>query len=217
MKYVNRLLIAVCLAVVPAAVQADLIATISPTPIVAGNDIYLNVFLRSDSSDTLTSFNVSYVINQPGLQFYTISPTVPDELQLSNPEYVFYGISLAANYPPGGTVDDAKDIYTQSDSIDTSATSATYVTIGTAPELLATLHLVVVSSGTYNISVNTEDSQNGFLDRDFSPNSYVFPSMNITVTLVPEPSSLSLCVAGLAGILCWVTYSIRQCRTTGAA
>ena len=197
-----------CLAWFPSTVRADLIATISSTPTVVGNDIYLDVTLKSTSIDDLASFNLSYEVDQPGLQFYTVSPGVPDELQLSNPDYVLYGNSLATNSPPGGSVDTTNLVYTQADGVDVVTTGIPSVAVDTTPVLLATLHLVAVTSGTYTIRVDHTDPQNGFIAADNSLIAYSFNSASVTVgtPTVPEPSSLLLGVIGSAGLLCWGVY-----------
>jgi hypothetical protein len=205
-----QLLIGSCLALLPNIVRADLIATISSTPIVVGNDIYLDVLLHSTSTDNVAAFNISYTINNPGLQFYADALGNPDELQLQNSSYVLYGNSLAAASPPGGSVSNSNEVYTQLDSVDSMTTGISFVAVGATDVLLATLHLVAITSGTYTISVdNSPQSGNGFIAPDsgsgVTPISFSLAPVDVTVTVVavPEPSSLWLGVVGSAGLLGW--------------
>lgn len=212
---VQQLLFAACLILIPTAIRADLIVTILPTPTVVGTDIYLNVLVYSTSSDDISAFNISYVIDKPGLQFYVDALGNPDELQFMNSSDVFYHNSLAAVSGPGGggSVNaPANNIYVQSDAVNSEVTGHYFESVGTTDALLGTLHFVASTSGIYTISVdNSRTSGNGFFAPDFSLIDFSVASAQISVTVasVPEPSSLSLFVFGSTGLLGWAIYRRR--------
>lgn len=144
MKRFKVLAVLLGLALLPNVASAGLIVSIASATGAVGDDISLDVTVRSDgSSDAFSNFVVSYVISAPGLIFYTDSLGEPNQSFLTNPSYVFFGNSALVDSGTNvGTVSTSGDTYTESDAtIDFSS-----VPIDSTGFLLATLHLVGTST-----------------------------------------------------------------------
>jgi|SRR5579863_2498619 len=209
-----RMLIVTCLLLLPTASQAALTLAFQPqqTYTGAGGGFTIDVDITSTATDPIIGFLVSYVINGPG-QFYTTDGiSTPDELQLTNPHYVFAGIGTAS---PGfgGTVTQTTnpfDTYTQNDALaDTSSPFVVGAPQNSSQNLLATLHIVPTSPGPVTISIdstNPGDPNFSFFNgTDFSPTNNV----NFVITVssggnsipIPEPSSMLVWGLGALAIV----------------
>jgi hypothetical protein len=196
----QSLLTAVCLALLPSAAHAGVVITFaSSLSLPAGTEGFLTVNLHSDTpfGDSLQGFIVTYQINGgSGLTFFTDGSGNPDEPQLEDPNYVFAGNSLSEDTDTGGSVSNAKDVYTQTDS----TANNLGVHVGTTDVLLATLHFVAAIAGPYTISVDSVNTK--FFDTEFAEIPFsVTSDGSVTVTeapstFVPEPGSF-----GVWGIL----------------
>lgn len=204
MNRFKELAIALGLMLLPSLASADLIVTISSGTGAVGSDIFLHVMVRSDATmDAFSNFTLSYVINAPGLVFFTDSLGEPDQSFLSNPSYVFYGNSQALDSGTNvGTVSSLGDTYSESDatlnSMSTQITSTGY--------LLGTLRVVGATAGSYSISLDLGSGTSGFVDIS-GPTVVPFTSNSGIVTVtgsstIPEPSSLSILIIGTV-ILGW--------------
>ena len=196
----------VLFALLPVAAQANFIITFGPTlSMPVGTDGLLDVYLRSDSplGEPLQSLEVTYQISGPGVSFHTDGSGNPDELQFTDPNYVFAG-NTSLN---GGTVSNTQDGYSQLDF----TADLSDVTVPATDVLLAKLHLTAVTAGSYSITIDSTNTV-------FYPADPFTPAITYTVanegtvvvtgsTAVPEPSSFSL--SGI-GIFALVVASIRK-------
>ena len=204
MNRFKELALAFGLMLLPSLASADLIVTISSGTGAVGSDIFLDVIVRSDATmDAFSNFTLSYVINAPGLVFFTDGLGEPDQSFLLNPAYVFYGNSQAVDSGTNvGTVSILGDTYSESDaplnSMSTQITSTGY--------LLGTLRVVGATAGSYSISLDSGSGTSGFVDIG-GPTVVPFTSNSGVVTVtgsstIPEPSSLSILIVGTV-ILGW--------------
>lgn len=174
-----------------------------------GQDGLLNVNITSNNNDSLAGFLVSYQINAPGLEFFTVAPGQPDDLQLTNPNYVFFGNSSAVNSnTPAGTITSVNFNNDAYSGLDTTWDSTGVVIPSSAGvgTLLTTLHVVAtraVPGDRFTISVDPTQS---FFD-DANYNSIMFTSWSgevviPTTSTVPEPGTLLLAISGIVSGFC---------------
>ncbi len=183
------------IAVLPAVASANLIVSFGPSlSLPVGTDGFLNVYIHSDNplGEPLQSLEVTYDISGPGLTFFTDGSGNPDELQLSDPNYVFAG-NTSSNM---GSVNNTQDVYSQ---LDFTANSLD-VTVPSTDVLLATLHLSAVDAGPYTITIDSANTVFYPADPLASAIPYtVSNNGNVTVpgvSPVPEPSSVNLICLG---------------------
>jgi hypothetical protein len=171
-----------------------------PVSLVEGQAGKLNVLLRRDNdanTPALESFTVRLNLTPVGdsLANGLLFADPQQQSQLSSTNYVFDGNSFVANSNGGlsiGNVQNNGSQYTGTDLVLNTA-----VALPQTNRVLFTLDLTPVSKGNYQISVNTTPNATSFIDSDFNPIPFSHSSGTITVTAVPEPSSIALLIASI--------------------
>ncbi len=203
-----KMLFAMLVALVSATPNAfaDLIISFGPSnglnsgPIsfLEGQESKLNVLIQRDSAQTppLESFTVWVNLerisglNPNGLLF----ATTQQESQLNSPNYVFNNVSSGLI----GTVENSGLQYQGTDT--TTANNA--VTVPQSNRLLFSLDVSPIAQGEYRISVSAANSS--FISPDFNSIPFTSSPGTISVTAVPEPSSLFILMVaiGVAAVPC---------------
>jgi hypothetical protein len=182
--------------------RAALIVTIHDATIPAGGTGFVNVTVASYSGDLLSDFGFEFLITTTGVTRLEFVDPQPDP-QLTNPDYVFFGNSLAEtlSLPVGnvGTTVVPKDTFIGTDG----TADATNVTL-TMSKLLVQLQVTAattlppVPGDTFIISLEPQGSPFSFFsffnDQD-QLQDVPFMVTPGTVTIgaaIPEPGSLSL-------------------------
>ena len=104
--------LALVLMLFPIAAEAGLVVSSAGSiSIPAGTEGFLDINVHSDSpgGDSLGTVVASYQIDAPGLSFFVDGAGNPDEPQLTNPKYVFFGNSEAVVSGVGGSVNTTGD------------------------------------------------------------------------------------------------------------
>jgi hypothetical protein len=183
--------------------EADLLVSIDSANLTPGSSATVDVLVASDEplGEALGLFGYEFRISGVGptrLDF--VDPQ--SDLQLLDPNYVFAGDSLAAAFPPVGIVDTTvlpNDTFVGGDS----TFSGGSVTVDATNRLLARLEITAATAlppvvgDTFSIELIAESLT---LFQDDSFNDLDFSSTPGTVTIVPEPSSAVLCLAGLFAV-----------------
>lgn len=190
---------------VPAS--AEPIITIGNSNIVQGGTGYVDVMIRSDSSDPLAAFGFDFRISTLGstrLEF--VDPQPYGYLSLGN--YVFAGDSYAHSNPPVGMVSTSNvpnDTFIGGDN----TLSGTDVSLDNTWKLLTRLELTANTylppevGNTFAIALEPSGSS-FFQDAGGTPIDYSWSPGTVTITPVPEPSTIiavisgGLCLAGIA-------------------
>jgi len=204
------------LAVVSQA-HAALQITVGDLALVPGETASLNVMIHSDTgTDLLDMFGLEFRITTGGstrLEF--VNP--PTDPQLTDANYILFGDSLAALFPPAGSISSVlavNDTYIGGDA----TVSALGVLVPTTDTLLATLEVTAATANppapgdTFTISLEP-DLNTFFYDPMFTPIN--FSSTSGTVSVIPEASSLV--VWSLLAICGIITVSRRPRRRRGSA
>jgi len=173
--------------------SAGLVVTLTPsaTLINVGQNAFIDVSITSDDlTDSLDGFfaNLS-ITGGSGLAF--VDPQ--SESFLADSSYVFFGRSGNVIQSSLATVVNSPTSIGFSDFSDDGANAPSPRTLDST-FLLARIDFTGVSAGTFGIEFGTASS---FTRDGLSQISFTGPS-SITVTAVPEPSSLVL--AGIAGV-----------------
>ncbi|KLU06070.1 hypothetical protein RISK_001921 [Rhodopirellula islandica] len=179
--------------------RAALTLTIDgPQELTVGQSATYSVFGTSDNDDEVDFFAMLFTISgDPGLAF---SATQSDDF-LTNPDYVFFdrsgnvALGLPATTLAGGSLSIADFSDDQSAAPDVGLPDP--FTLGVDSQLIGQFSVDAVSAGTFSIAIDPTSSFN-----DLSFNLTPFSSTPLSVTAVPEPSSL-LAMAGVAGGLAW--------------
>lgn len=194
----------------------------SPSPLIAGSSGTLDVRIHSNASDVLDAFQVDFTLTSVGFSpvgGVKFSATQQDS-QLTDPNYVFAGISLSQNTAASvGAANFARDGFSGYDATDDGSASPfpgnpVPVTLNSTDRLLFRLNLDAVNAGSYQITIA---SATFVIDQLLDPtdplNQISFsgdPGM-ISVadsTAVPEPSS-----AVLLGLACAFGLLLRRSLT----
>ncbi|WP_197453692.1 PEP-CTERM sorting domain-containing protein [Caulifigura coniformis] len=186
--------------VLPAQATADLVVTIGSTSIGEGGTGFVDVFLRSTTgTDLLNGFSFEFTASPVvGTNVLAFSDPQSDS-QLNDPSYIFFGVSAAAG-PPQTPVG---DVGPENTYIGVDATDGGFsLFVPTTDVLLARLDLTTLSSAPAVagdvFSIDLEDtSLTAFFNNGPDQVPYTSFSGTVTVSAVPEPSSLLLCAAGL--------------------
>lgn len=203
-----------------ATCHAGLLIEIGEVTLAAGSTGYVDVTISSDSGDSLDAFVINFLISGPGVEFAT-GPGEPDDLQLSDPDYVFpLGNSLAAVFGPSAGV---VGISTVSPNDTYSGSDATIDGLGavvpTTNRLLARLHLIATTALPGDqVSLVMLDSTSGYpglASVFYSPTWITDPAGSelafssvagrITVAAVPEPGGATLLLGAMI-----VVHTIRR-------
>ena len=194
--------------------RADLAISLSNVSLAPGGTGTMDINVTSNSSDTLSAFNLELLITPVGtptslLQFTSSQPDFS-----GNPSYVFANESLLGpafwSTPPTTTNYPNDTIFGGDFAYSNGAFS--YVTI-TGTSLLATVQFQAPLGATlgdqFQISLVNDPSFTYFDDQNGNALNYSVGSTGGTVTItsvVPEPSSLTVvALSGLSGLLwcCW--------------
>lgn len=172
----------------------------TPNPLVAGGTGTLDVFVRTDSgTQLLDGFQLQLRLTPTGgapaggLVF--TDPQLDSQLGLGN--YVFAGNSLVAQSPGQsvGTVLPGGQVYNGLDGTNNFIPA----TVTTSGLLVYRLNLSAVTEGNYDLTVDT--AQSSFFTDQTDPLStpilFTSTPITLTVTAVPEPSSIALLSLGL--------------------
>ena len=217
-----RGLVFVCLFFVPTAARAGFLVSVGSLTLQPGQQGLIDVNITSDSSDTLAGFLVSYEISASGLEFFTVAPNEPDDLQLTNLNYVFFGNSSAVNSnTPAGTIatnNFTNDTYSGLDTPGNGVAVLVPSTTGTRT-LITTLHVVAttaVAGDSFTISV---DEVNSFFDdASFTPVAFTSSTGKVEISnipAIPEPSSLVLAISAI--ITVGLIRRIARCSRKGSS
>ncbi len=166
---------------------ADFSISLSPSSpsMVEGSSGYVDVLISSNSSDALDGFSANFSLSGPGLEF--ANPQA--EAHLTNTGYVFFNRSNSVVNSLPSTVVNSSLSMTVSDVSDDGMGGPNPFTVGGvgSESLLARLNLNALSVGSYTLNLLGTSSFN-----DVGLNNFAFntPSLSITVTAVPEPSSI---------------------------
>lgn len=198
--------------------HAGLIVTPSvstPNPIIAGSSGTIDFLIRADSgTQLLDGFQVSISISG-GTAGGLVFSAVQADSQLGDGNYVFAGNSLSQNTLVGvGTVTNAGLTYVGSDASDDGsavplAGNPVPVTLTTTDRLLFRLNLTGVAAGTYTLTIDPNTANTAFFTDQLDPVATTidgaFITLNsgqvqVTVTAVPEPGTMSLVGVTLAGL-----------------
>lgn len=184
--------------------QAVLIVSVGDATLLAGGTGTVDVLIASDSpSGDLVSFlGFEFRVSTGGptrLEF--VNPQ--SDLQLTDPNYLFAGDSLAAAFPPVGLV--STTIVPNDTIIGGDATfSGNEINVGSTPVLLARLELTAgtvlppIPGDTFIIDL-VPGALTFFQDNTFT--NVQFSSTSGTVTIViPEPSSAMLAIVALTAV-----------------
>ena len=166
----------------------------TPTSLVAGSSGKIDIFLRRDLNVTpnLSGFAIRLALTPTGSSPPTGLVFSNPQLQgqLTNSTYVFPGSSGGFN----NTFQTSNTIYNASDF----STLSTGVAIPTSNRLLLSLDLAAVTPGDYRLSI--VGGSTSFTDSDFITIGYQLPApLALTVSAVPEPSSMLLLGASACG------------------
>ena len=201
---IRSTLAAALVVMISQAAQASLVVTVGDATLLTGSTGTVDVMIASDtpSGDLLSFLGFEFRITTGGptrLDF--VDPQ--SDFQLTDPNYLFAGDSLAAAFPPVGLV--STTIVPNDTIIGGDATfSGNEINVGATPLLLARLEFTAsialppIPGDTFTIdlesSVLTFFQDNTFTDLSFS-------STSGTVTIViPEPSSAMLAIVALTAI-----------------
>lgn len=199
--------------------KAGLIITpsnLSPSPIVAGSTGTIDFLIRADSgTQVLDGFQAEISITGTTAGGLVFSNTQTDS-QLSDTNYVFFGKSLSQNTVTAiGTVTNGGSTFVGADSTDDGsaaplAGNPVPVTLTTTDKLLFRLNLTGVAAGTYTLTINPNAANTAFFTDQLDPVATTIPGGNltlnsgqvqVTVTAVPEPGTLSLVGVAVAGLV----------------
>ncbi|MFO0943374.1 MAG: PEP-CTERM sorting domain-containing protein [Pirellulales bacterium] len=183
----------------------------SPNPITAGSNGTIDFFIRADSgTQLLDGFQATISITGGTAGGLVFSNTQLDS-QLSNPNYVFAGNSLSQNTLVSvGTVTNAGLTYIGSDASDDGsaaplAGNPVPVTLTTTDKLLFRLNLTGITAGTYTLTIDPNVS--AFYTNQLDPVNTTIGAVTlnsgqvqVTVTAVPEPGTLSLVGVAVIGL-----------------
>jgi hypothetical protein len=189
------------------AVEAGIIVSFGasvPDPMIAGSSGIVDVFVRTDSgNETLDGFNVRVGLTPTGVSPVggLVFSVAQSEAQLSDTDYVFFGISLSQNTSTTiGAVSGGGSVYTGFDASD-DGTGIPFpgnpesMILTTTDRLLYRLDLTAVAAGTYAIDVSPGETL--FLADQFDEGTAItFSSTPTTLTVngaaaVPEPASMA--------------------------
>ncbi len=196
--------------------QAGLVITpsnLTPSPIIAGSSGTIDFLIRADQgTQLLDGFQVSISItgSTAGGLVFSNAQTDP---QLSDGNYVFAGNSLSQNTLVSvGTVTNAGLTYVGSDASDNGsaaplAGNPVPVTLTTTDKLLFRLNLTGVAAGTYTLTIDPNPANTAFYTDQLDPVNTTIGAVTLNsgqvqviVTAVPEPGTLSLVGVTLAGL-----------------
>jgi hypothetical protein len=185
---------------------ADLSISLSPSApsFTEGSSGYIDVRISSNASDALDGFSANFLLSGAGLEF--ANPQA--ESHLTNEGYVFFNRSNSVvSSLPSTAVNSAMSMNV-SDLSDDGVGGPNPFTVGGvgSESLLARLNLHALSAGSYTLNLLNNSS---FNDVGFNNFAFNTPSLNITVTAVPEPSSI-----GGAAALALGGFLIRRKRGT---
>jgi len=175
--------------------SADLILSFgTPTSLVEGSSGKIDVFLRRGpiATPNLSGFAIRLAITPTGSSPSTGLVFSNPQLQgqLTNSTYVFPGSSGGFN----NTFQTFNTIYNASDF----STVPAGVSIPTTNRLLLSLDLAAVTQGNYSLSIVGIGTS--FTDSGFNTINYQSPApLALTVSAVPEPSSMLLLGASACG------------------
>ncbi len=213
------LIFAVFCAAVASSSQAAIIVTVSDATVTPGGTAFVDVFIRSSSTDPLQSFGFEHRITTGGATRLEFVDPQPDP-QLTNPDYVFLGDSFdQINVFPVGAVSTSSvpnDTFVGGDLTDSFAD----VTLTTTSLLLASLQVTTntllppVLGDTFSVTFDDTSFNTFFVDSGFSflTIDTINSDFTGTVTVVPEPSSLLLALLGLFGGIAWVGRRRRRAK-----
>ncbi len=192
--------------------RADLNIALDNVTVAPGGTGTMDITVTSNSSDTLSAFNLELLIAPSNgatslLQFTSNQPDFT-----GNPNYVFVGESALGpafwSTPPTTT----NYLYDTISGGDSANGVPSYVTI-TGTSLLATVQFQAAPGATlgdqFQISLVKDPNFTYFDDQNGTALNYSVGSTGGTVTItsvVPEPSSLTVvALSGLSGLLwcCW--------------
>jgi len=170
-------------------VFADFSISISPSSpsLVEGSSGFVDVLLSSNSSDALDGFSANFSLSGgSGLEFAGTQA----ESHLTNLNFVFFNRSNSALNSLSSTVVNSPSSMVVGDVSDDGMGGPHPFTVGGvgSESLLARLNLNALTAGNYTLSLLNTSS---FSDVGFTPFAFNTPSLNLTVTAVPEPGSIA--------------------------
>ncbi len=187
----------------------------SLNPISVGSSGTIDFFIKADiGTQVLDGFQATISITGGTAGGLVFSAGQADS-QLGDGNYVFAGNSLSQNTLVGvGTVTNAGLTYIGSDASDDGsaaplAGNPVPVTLTDVDKLLFRLNLTGVAAGTYTLTIAPNIANTAFYTDQLDPVATTIDGANITlnsgqvqviVTAVPEPGTLSLVGVTLAGL-----------------
>lgn len=190
-------------------------SNLTPSPIIAGSTGTIDFFIRANTgTQVLDGFQATISITGGTAGGLVFSNAQADS-QLSDPNYVFAGNSLSQNTLVSvGTVTNAGLTYVGSDASDDGsaaplAGNPVPVTLTTTDKLLFRLNLTGVTAGTYTLTIDPSPANTAFYTNQLDPVATTidgaFVALNsgqvqVIVTAVPEPGTMSLVGVTLAGL-----------------
>lgn len=185
----------------------------SLNPISVGSSGTIDFFIKADTgTQLLDGFQVSISITGGTAGGLVFSNSQTDA-QLGDPNYVFLGNSLSQNTLVSvGTVTNAGLTYVGSDASDDGsaaplAGNPVPVTLTTTDKLLFRLNLTGVTAGTYTLTVDSNTANTSFYTDQLDPVATTIGGITLNsgqvqviVTAVPEPGTLSLVGVTIAGM-----------------
>jgi hypothetical protein len=205
MRRLAYLVLLVVQVLLSSSARAELLITVESKMIQSGQEGDVNVWISSNSGESLNNFGVEFRITTGGATRLEFVDPQPDS-QLTNPSYVFHDNSGDLNTPlPVGLVSTTttpNDTFIGGDfTFDGSDVQVT-----SSPLLLATLRVTSSTAlppapgNTFTISLI--DSLNTFFVSSTDSLQYSSTAGTVTVVAsVPEPSSFIIAAAACGGML----------------
>ena len=215
-RTIRSFLAAVLFALIAAPANGDFVIEVDDATIVAGQTQTVNAFIRGDvAADDLNFFVFDLVLeplapltlpDDDGVSF--VDPGDMTEPFANSTSYIFSGNSEAADFDDPVTTVDSTEYPNDTLGAFDFTLDGENETVGTAPELLVQFQIQTAldaAPGVYEISV---------LDPEVDDAEFSFPAVTgvsgfITVTAVPEPSSM-LALSAVGGAMVWLRKRKRQ-------